>query len=29
VQPWIKNFRVPTIFTGQRWLDVSIAPVGR
>jgi oligopeptide transport system substrate-binding protein len=24
VQPWIKNFVVPTIFTGQRWTDVSI-----
>lgn len=24
VQPWIKNFKVPTIFTGQRWTDVTI-----
>jgi peptide/nickel transport system substrate-binding protein/oligopeptide transport system substrate-binding protein len=24
VQPWIKNFIVPTIFTGQRWTDVTI-----
>ena len=24
VQPWIKNFVVPTIFTGQRWTDVTI-----
>ncbi len=24
VQPWIKNFKVPTIFTGQRWTDVQI-----
>ncbi len=24
VQPWIKNFTVPTIFTGQRWTDVTI-----
>jgi peptide/nickel transport system substrate-binding protein/oligopeptide transport system substrate-binding protein len=24
VQPWIQNFRVPTIFTGQRWTDVGI-----
>jgi peptide/nickel transport system substrate-binding protein/oligopeptide transport system substrate-binding protein len=24
VQPWIKGFVVPTIFTGQRWTDVSI-----
>jgi oligopeptide transport system substrate-binding protein len=25
VQPWIKNFIVPTIFTGQRWTDVTIS----
>ena len=25
VQPWITNFRVPTIFTGQRWTDVQIS----
>ena len=24
VQPWIRNFKVPTIFTGQRWIDVMI-----
>jgi oligopeptide transport system substrate-binding protein len=24
VQPWITNFKVPTIFTGQRWTDVGI-----
>ena len=24
VQPWITNFKVPTIFTGQRWTDVQI-----
>jgi len=24
VQPWITNFKVPTIFTGQRWTDVAI-----
>jgi peptide/nickel transport system substrate-binding protein/oligopeptide transport system substrate-binding protein len=24
VQPWIKDFRVPSIFNGQRWTDVSI-----
>jgi len=24
VQPWIRNFKVPTIFTGQRWTDVDI-----
>lgn len=24
VQPWIKGFRPPVIFNGQRWLDVSI-----
>ena len=25
VQPWIRNFRIPTIFNGQRWTDVEIA----
>jgi oligopeptide transport system substrate-binding protein len=25
VQPWITNFKVPTIFTGQRWTDVTIS----
>ncbi len=25
VQPWIKGFKVPTIFNGQRWTDVVIA----
>ena len=29
VQPWVRNFRVPTIFNGQRWLDVSIAGPGQ
>jgi len=24
VQPWVANFKVPTIFTGQRWTDVQI-----
>jgi peptide/nickel transport system substrate-binding protein/oligopeptide transport system substrate-binding protein len=24
VQPWITNFKVPTIFTGQRWTDVGL-----
>ena len=24
VQPWVKNFKPPVIFNGQRWLDVSI-----
>lgn len=24
VQPWIRNFKPPVIFNGQRWLDVSI-----
>jgi peptide/nickel transport system substrate-binding protein/oligopeptide transport system substrate-binding protein len=24
VQPWIKGFKPPVIFNGQRWLDVSI-----
>jgi peptide/nickel transport system substrate-binding protein/oligopeptide transport system substrate-binding protein len=25
VQPWVKGFRPPVIFNGQRWLDVTIA----
>ena len=25
VQPWIRNFKVPTIFNGQRWTDVKIS----
>ena len=25
VQPWIRDFKVPTIFNGQRWIDVKIA----
>ena len=28
VQPWIRGFQVPTIFNGQRWLDVTIDPTG-
>ena len=24
VQPWIKGFKAPVIFNGQRWLDVSL-----
>ena len=24
VQPWIRNFKIPTIFNGQRWTDVEI-----
>lgn len=24
VQPWVRDFKVPTIFNGQRWLDVKI-----
>ena len=24
VQPWIRDFKVPTIFNGQRWTDVKI-----
>jgi peptide/nickel transport system substrate-binding protein/oligopeptide transport system substrate-binding protein len=28
VQPWIKGFRPPVIFNGQRWLDVSIQREG-
>jgi peptide/nickel transport system substrate-binding protein/oligopeptide transport system substrate-binding protein len=26
VQPWLKGFVVPSIFTGQRWTTVRIAP---
>jgi ABC-type transport system substrate-binding protein len=29
VQPWIRNFKIPTIFNGQRWTDVSIANNGQ
>jgi ABC-type transport system substrate-binding protein len=25
VQPWLKGYQVPSIFTGQRWTDVYIA----
>ncbi len=25
VQPWLKGFTVPAVFTGQRWTDVSIS----
>jgi ABC-type transport system substrate-binding protein len=25
VQPWIRNFKIPTIFNGQRWTAVEIA----
>jgi len=25
VQPWVKNFRPPVIFNGQRWLDVTLS----
>jgi peptide/nickel transport system substrate-binding protein len=25
VQPWLKGFQAPVIFTGQRWTDVEIA----
>ncbi len=28
VQPWIRNFKVPTIFNGQRWTDVKIEAPG-
>ena len=24
VQPWLKGFRPPVIFNGQRWLDVTL-----
>ncbi len=29
IQPWIEGFKVPVIFTGQRWLDVSISSPAR
>ncbi|MFN2566844.1 MAG: ABC transporter substrate-binding protein [Gemmatimonadaceae bacterium] len=29
VQPWIKGFRIPTIFNGQRWTEVEIAGNGQ
>ncbi len=25
VQPWIKSFKVPAVFNGQRWTDVTIS----
>jgi len=28
VQPWIRNFKIPTIFNGQRWTEVEIASGG-
>ena len=28
VQPWIRDFRVPVIFNGQRWTDVRIEAMG-
>ena len=28
IQPWITGFQVPTIFNGQRWIDVKINPTG-
>jgi peptide/nickel transport system substrate-binding protein/oligopeptide transport system substrate-binding protein len=28
IQPWIQGFQVPTIFNGQRWIDVKINPAG-
>jgi len=24
VQPWLKGFTVPAVFSGQRWTDVTI-----
>ena len=24
VQPWIRDFKVPTIFNGQRWTEVKV-----
>src|SRR5438874_8257008 len=29
VQPWVKGFRPPVIFNGQRWLDVTMNRLGR
>lgn len=29
VQPWIQNFKVPSVFNAQRWLDVTMAGPGR
>ena len=29
IQPWIRNFKIPTIFNGQRWVDVEIAGGGQ
>jgi peptide/nickel transport system substrate-binding protein len=29
VQPWIRNFKIPTIFNGQRWTDVEIVGSGQ
>jgi peptide/nickel transport system substrate-binding protein len=29
VQPWIRNFKIPTIFNGQRWKDVEIVGSGQ
>jgi len=26
VQPWLKGFKPPVIFNGQRWINVSISP---
>jgi ABC-type transport system substrate-binding protein len=28
IQPWIQGFQVPTIFNGQRWIDVKVNPAG-
>jgi peptide/nickel transport system substrate-binding protein/oligopeptide transport system substrate-binding protein len=25
IQPWIKGFQVPAVFSGQRWTDVTIS----
>jgi ABC-type transport system substrate-binding protein len=29
VQPWIRNFKIPTIFNGQRWTEVEISGSGQ
>jgi hypothetical protein len=25
IQPWVHGFKVPAVFSGQRWTDVTIA----
>jgi peptide/nickel transport system substrate-binding protein/oligopeptide transport system substrate-binding protein len=28
VQPWVRGFKPPVIFNGQRWLDVTMRQSG-